>query len=70
MLKTIPNRLKRLLNSNFRAFYSLGWVDGDLNITEEGEKALINFLFDKLEEELGEVAKKEVRERKKKEKEG
>ena len=59
-LKSIPARLKRMLNANFRAFYSLGWVDGNLDITEDGKGALMNFLFDKFEKELGEVAKKEV----------
>lgn len=59
-LKSIPARLKRMLNANFRAFYSLGWVDSDLEITEKGEDALTDFIFDKFEKELGEVAKKEV----------
>lgn len=67
-LRSIPDRLKRALNANMRAFYKLGWIYGDLSITGEGKEALTNFLFDKFEKELGEVAAKKVKEAKKKKK--
>ena len=59
-LTSIPAKIKRFLNANYRAFYQLGWVDENLNLTEKGGSALQDFLFDKYEKELGEVAIKEV----------
>ena len=66
-LTNIPVRLKRLLNANYKAFYKLGWVDEDLDVTEDGKEALMDMLFDLHEKELGVVAAKKVRELKKEE---
>lgn len=60
MLREIPNRLKRALNKSLEAMYQLGWVDSDLNYTEEGTDQLLEMLHDEYEEKLGERAIKEV----------
>lgn len=67
-LRSIPDRLKRALNANLRAFYKLGWIDGDLDVTERGESELKDFLFDKFEKELGAIALKRVKDASKKKK--
>ena len=67
-IRLIPARIKRLLNSNFKSFYSLGWVDEELNITSDGRTALIDVIFDKFEKELGVAASTEVKRLKKLEK--
>lgn len=59
-LRSIPTRLKRLLNANFKAFYQLQWVDEDMELTPDGKKELIDVLFDEYESKLGERAKSEV----------
>ena len=61
LLKSIPSRLKRMINANYKAFYKLGWVDGDLELTDKGVNAFRDFVFDHFEKELGTVAKKEVK---------
>lgn len=68
VLNTLSARLKRTLNPNLRAFYQLGWIDGDLEVTSEGREALVDFLFDNNEDELGKVAIKKIKDLKKKEK--
>ena len=67
-IRSIPARIKKLLNSNFKSFYSLGWVDEELNITSAGRTALIDVIFDKFEKELGVAASTEVKRLKKLEK--
>jgi hypothetical protein len=62
MLKDIPSRLKRALNKNLKAMYQLDWIDEDLEVTEAGEEVLIDFILDKFEDELGEIAIKKVKE--------
>lgn len=68
-IKTIPTRLKRVLNADLRAMYQVGWIDGDLDPTDDGQEAVIDFIFTKFEKELGELAKAELKDRKKQEKE-
>lgn len=64
-LRSIPAKIKRILNPNYKAFYQLGWVDEELDLTGEGQVELLNMLLDKHEDELGALAKKEVARRKK-----
>lgn len=64
-LKSIPAKVKRFLNANYRSFYKLGWIDEDLEPTANGIQALNQFLFEKFEKELGDLAGKEVQRRKK-----
>lgn len=66
-LQSVPERLKRFLNTNFHAFYRMGWVDEDLNMTESGEEALTEFLFTKHEDEFGKYAESKIAEIEKKE---
>lgn len=45
-LKTIPARLKRELDKNTRLQYEVGFIDGELEITREGESTLTDYLYD------------------------
>lgn len=65
-LRSIPAKIKRILNVNYQAFYKLGWVDSELDLTSEGKTALLDILLSKNEKELGDVARKQVRDLKKK----
>ena len=64
-LRSIPAKIKRILNPNYKAFYQLEWVDEELDLTAQGRIELLDMLLDKHEAELGELAKKEVARRKK-----
>lgn len=68
VLQSIPKRLKRLLDKETEAMYQLGWVDGELDLTEDGLEELQELLFDLHQKELGTRAIKEVADRKKAEK--
>lgn len=61
-LREIPNKIKRFLNAQYKAFYQLGWVDEDLDLTEEGQSELLAFLLDKFEKDFGEVARERIEE--------
>lgn len=68
-LKEIPENLESFLDENFKSFYQLGWVDTNLNLTDEGRRQLGNFLFKKNVEAFGKHANVVLTELKKKEKE-
>ena len=61
-LRTIPKQVKRILNANYKAFYKLRWIDSELKLTDEGDDAVMAFLVEKYEKELGDIAKAEVKE--------
>ena len=56
-----------MLNKNYRAFYKLDWVNENFDLKARGQEAVVNLLFDKYENELGEIAQKEVSKLKEKE---
>lgn len=60
ILKKLTTRLDRLLNPDLKNIYRVGWVDGDLKITKDGQEALLELLLDKHEKELGKLAGKEI----------
>lgn len=60
-LRSIPKKVKRMLNPNYRAFYQLGWVCEDLTLNSEGSNNLEEFLLDKFEAEFGKHAQAEVK---------
>lgn len=60
-LSNVPKQLKRFLNANYKAFYQLDWVDEDLQLSEDGESALVEFLFSHFEKEFGSHAQAEVK---------
>lgn len=66
-LNTVPKNLDKFINANFRAFYELGWVDEQLNLTNEGKGELVSFLLTQHEEEFGKVAQEKVAQIKSKE---
>lgn len=45
MIKKIPITLKRLLNRNYRALYRRGQINGNLALTETGERNFLNFML-------------------------
>lgn len=59
-LKDIPKNIKKLLNKPTRAMYQLGWIDQNLEITQEGESRLTELCFEKFKEELGAIAVREL----------
>jgi hypothetical protein len=66
-LITIPSKLRKVLNENYKAFYELGYIDNNLELTTCGRMALGDFLTEKFENEFGEFAKKKIEEVKPKE---
>jgi hypothetical protein len=60
-LQAIPNRIKRLLDKGQRALYQLGWIDEELELTEEGQEKLLDYLYDQHNTAFGELAIKEVK---------
>lgn len=59
-LITVPKNLDKFLNDNFKAFYKLGWVNEDLELTSKGSEELVSFMLVKHEEEFGKVAIEKV----------
>ena len=45
MLKKIPSTLKRILDKDLQAMYKVGFINGDLALTAEGEKEVLNYLI-------------------------
>lgn len=46
MIQTLSSMLKRLLDADSQTLYKAGFINGDLELTDEGEKALMGILFD------------------------
>lgn len=65
MLREIPKRLKRLLDAKLKAMYQLGWVNEELDYTEDGDEELMEVLRDEYQDKLGERAIKQLAELKK-----
>ena len=61
-LKSIPAKIKKILNESYRAFYKLGWIDEELDLTGAGKHHLNEFLLEKFEKEFGEFAINKVAE--------
>jgi hypothetical protein len=69
MLQTIPARLKRLMDKNTRTLYQIGWIDEALDPTDDGQDALMEFLWDMSKDDpafikMAEARKKELKEEK------
>ena len=44
-LRKIPSTLKRILDKDLQAMYKVGFINGDLALTAEGEKEVLNYLI-------------------------
>lgn len=55
-LNKIPKELERFLSDNYKAFYQLGWVDRDLELTQKGRLELGDFLMKQNEDAFGKHA--------------
>ena len=67
MIQKLTEAIKRGLKSELHAQYEVGFLDGGLERTEEGTKALLDILSEENQEKLNEVAKAIIAEEKKKE---
>jgi len=67
-LRDIPKQVKRLLDKGEQAMYQLGWINKDLERSDEGDEQLMDLLFEQNRKTLGEKAIKEVARLKKEEK--
>lgn len=61
-LKSIPTRLKKVLDKDYKAMYQLNWLNGDLERTSKGTEELMDFLIDKYKDDLGALAREQVKE--------
>lgn len=68
-LNKVPENIERFVDENYKAFYELGWVDEDLDLTNEGRLALGKWLLKQNEEGFGKHAQETVNKLKKEEEE-
>ena len=54
--------LKRLLDRKAQTLYKAGYINGDLELTEEGKNALNTILFDEHKAALVELAEEAIEE--------
>jgi hypothetical protein len=62
IMKTVSTMMKRLLDSDTQKLVKAGFLNGDLNVTDEGRKELINFLFLQHKADLVKVADEKIAE--------
>jgi len=65
-LRKIPSTLKRHLNPNLKAMYKVGFINGDLALTDNGKSEILNYLITTkaVEEAIATVAKDMIKEAK------
>lgn len=63
-MQKLTKTLRRVLKPNMRAIYKAGYINGDLELTEEGKSALNTILLEQYEEQLAELAKADIKEMK------
>ena len=65
-LRKIPSTLKRHLNPNLKAMYKVGFINGDLALTDTGKSEILNYLITTkaVEEAIATVAKEIIKENK------
>ena len=65
-LRKIPGTLKRHLNPNLKAMYKVGFINGDLALTDTGKSEILNYLITTkaVEEAIATVAKEIIKENK------
>jgi len=65
MIQKIPNTLKRVLNKELSSLYKVGFINGDLDLTESGRRELTDVLFVEYQAQLAERANEIIKEEKK-----
>ena len=65
MASKIKNIAKSLLDSDLKAMISVGWLNGDLSLTEEGKDVVLARYFSKNKEVFGEMATELLKEQEK-----
>lgn len=65
VMATLSNIAKKILDPDLRALVEVGYLDSELELTDEGEEAVLELMFFANKEELAKQAKKELKERKK-----
>lgn len=58
---------KKLLDADTKVLVKVGWLDSELDVTEEGESEIFSFLMGLYKKELATEARKELKENKNKE---
>ena len=61
IIMKITNLVKKLLDKKTRDLIEAGYIDGDLELTEEGKEALLSILFIEKKEELVKMAQDEIK---------
>ena len=64
IMTRLSNTLKRILSPNHKLLHKAGFLDSELDITEEGRIALTSIVLQKYEEELVVLAKEKIEEEK------
>lgn len=67
LMSKIGKMFKKLVDSNTRTLREADYIDGELDLTEEGKEALIGIIFDLHKEDLVKDAQEKIDEEKKNE---
>ena len=65
IMQKLTPMLKRALSKEWQTLYKAGFVNGDLEFTEEGESALASVLLDQYKEQLVQLAQESLDEEEK-----
>lgn len=61
-MQKLTSMLKRLLDKNAQKLYKVGFINGDLELTESGRRELWGIIFDTYKKELVEKADEIIKE--------
>ena len=62
IMQKLTSMLKRLLDKNAQKLYKVGFINGDLELTESGKRELWGIIFDTYKKELVEKAEEIIKE--------
>lgn len=62
LMQKLTTTLKRVLNSNMQALYKAGYINGDLELTDTGRRALNTLMLELHEEALAKMAQEDLKE--------
>ena len=65
IIMKVGSMMSKILSKNVRTLVKASYLDGDLDFTEDGRKALYALLYEEYESKLVAMAEKELREAKK-----
>ena len=63
-MQTLTSTLKRILSPSLQTLYKAGFIDGGLELTDEGKKECWAIMQKELEEQLVSIAKEKLEEKK------